>query len=188
MIRLHWITFCLIMLTACQQESDPTLPTPVIDPNKYPTVETIPTVSLDRIFGRWTLSTLNGSAFQVADEDEPQAYIEFGPPCYDVGDGHCNDAFDGGWEPSEQREDRLSVRGYTGCNWFGSEAILSGSDLISKPVIATQRGCGNIGPQEAQLLTILSEKPMLSTGDGALLISSHAGSQIHTVVSLPKED
>lgn len=168
---------CLITLLACQQESGLTLSNSV----ESPLVQEVPALSQDEILGKWTLITLNSSAIPNVYGDEALAYLEFRLPCYEIGDGHCNDAFDGGWEPSEKHNGRLSTRGYTGCNWFASEAILNGASLDSKPVVATQRGCGNMGSQETQILSILSGKSVLVIQDGAMTISDEKRGNIGAV-------
>jgi len=175
---------CLIPLLACQQESGLTFSNSV----ESPLVQEVHVLSQDEIFGKWTLITLDGSEISIVNGDESLTYLEFGPPCYETSSGHCNDAFDGGWEPSAKHNGRLSIRGYTGCNWFGSEAILNGAGLDSKPVTATQRGCGNMGSQETQILSILSGKSVLAIQDGTMSISDEEGGNIGAVRLSSRED
>lgn len=161
--------------------------TPVdIDNDQTSDPATLPT--LDKLFGRWVLSTLNDSAVIAAGDEEANAYIEFGPPCYETGDGHCNEVFDGGPNLSERREGRLSLRGYSGCNWFGGEALLEGRHLITRDLISTERECENVMPQEISLQRILSDRPLLFIDNASLTISSETGDRIRAVSSTPAKN
>lgn len=179
------VILAYLSLSACQQQSDLEMEKSSIDSSISPRTGSASVLLLDSLLRRWVLVTVHGSPVVVDDDGEHEAWIEFGPPCYETGDGHCNEAFDGGWEPSEQRRGRLSLRGFSGCNWFGSEAILEGEHLVAKLVISTERGCGNAGSQEARIQKLLSEKPSLFIQDDKLEIANVMGDRIVAVLSLP---
>lgn len=182
-IVLSAIKIGLVVLTmqACQPNTETEMTQENFDlQNSSPQKRAAASQSLDQIFGRWAFVSLNGAPVIVAEDGgkEEETYVEFTSPCYEVGDGHCNEALDGSWEPSENRFGRLGLKGYSGCNWFGSEAILEGGSLISKAVMSTQRLCSDVMPQEIRIQKILSETPSINFRAGALEFTSAVGDSL----------
>ncbi len=186
LIRAAPVILLCLSLSACPQPSDPKTEMSSIGSDAAsPGARSAGLLSLNNLLGRWVLITVNGSPVVMEGDEELEVWIEFAPPCYETGDGHCNEEFDGGWEPSEQRRNRLSLRGYSGCNWFGTEVMVEGGRLVAKPVTSTQRGCGVSGSQETKIQKLLSEKPSLFVQDEKLEVVSVGGDQIVAVLSFP---
>lgn len=185
-IRALVVTFIAIFMLACRQGSAPETDNNVITSSANPVLGSANDLSVDHLIGRWVLTTFNGMPLLIAEGNEPEAWIEFGRPCYEVGDGHCNQTFDGGWEPLEPRRGRLSLRGYSGCNWFGGEAKLVGQRLVAKPITSTERACEHSNTQEVRIQMLLSEESVLIVSDEMLEISSTLGDRLVAIPVAPQ--